>query len=153
VYYDNDVVYIDEQPYCSAEDYYDEAAAIAQSVPQISDEAVEEIEWMPLGVFALTQEDVNESNLFLQLAISKDGIIAGTLFNESTDTTRPVEGMVDPETQRVAISPSDGKNSDVVLDTGIYNLTEDQSTALVHFGRDKSQSWVMVRLDELEEES
>jgi hypothetical protein len=34
------------------------------------------------------------------LAVSKEGIIAGTFYNESTGTTHPVEGMVDEETQR-----------------------------------------------------
>lgn len=153
VYYENNTVYVDGNEYCSSREYYDEAATIAQSVPEISDAQAEEIEWMPLGVFALTQEGVNDSNMLLQLAVSKEGVIAGTLFNESTETSRPVEGTVDKETQRAAWSPVDGQNADVVMETGIYNLTEDQATALVHFGPDKTQTWVMVRLDEPEDDS
>ena len=37
------------------------------------------------------------------------------------------------------------------METGIYNLTEDECTALVHFSADETQEWVMVRLDEPEE--
>ena len=57
-------------------------------------------------------------------------------------------GKVDKKTQRAAWSLVDGKNSEVVMETGIYNLTEDQATALVHFGPKKTQTWVMVRIDE-----
>jgi len=153
VYYENDTVYIDGNAYCSSEEYYDEAATIAQDVPEISDAEADEVEWLPLGVFALTQEGVNDSNMLLQLAVSKEGVIAGTLFNESTDSSRPVEGSVDKETQRAAWSLVDGENSEIVMEAGIYDLTEDESTALVHFGPEKTQTWVLVRLDEPEDES
>ena len=153
VYYENNTVYVDGNEYASAEEYYDEAATIAQNVPAISDAEAEQVEWLPLGVFALTQEGVNDSNLLLQLAVSKEGVIAGTLFNESTESSSPVEGMIDSQTQRAAWSPVDGQNSDVVMETGIYNLTEDQATALVHFGPEKTQTWVLVRLDEPPAES
>lgn len=152
VYYEGDTVYVDNQPYASATEYYDQAASIATDVPEMTDEQAEAVEWMPLGVFALTQEGVNDSNLLLQLAVSKEGIIAGSLYNETTETTREVEGSVDKETQRAAWSLVEGENSDVVMETGIYDLTQDECTALVHFGPEKSQAWVMVRLDEPKEE-
>lgn len=153
VYYENNVVYVDGQEYCSSEEYYQQAVDIAGSVPQISDAEADQVEWMPLGVFALTQEGAGDSNLLLQLAVSKDGIIAGTLFNETTGSSRPVEGMVDRETQRAAWSLVDGKNADVVMETGLYNLTENEATALVHFGNERTQTWLMVRLDEPEAEA
>ena len=43
---------------------------------------------MPLGVFALTpdgQKSGPDPTLFLQLAISKEGIISGTLNNSATE--------------------------------------------------------------------
>ncbi|HIF30332.1 MAG TPA: hypothetical protein EYG57_17130 [Planctomycetes bacterium] len=46
----------------------------------------------------------------------------------------------------------DGKNSHVVMETGIFNLTEDKATALVHFGVNEHQTWVMVRLDDPKDE-
>lgn len=152
VYYENNVVYVDGQEYCSADQYYEQATAIAGSVPEISEAQAEQIEWLPLGVFALTQEGVDATNMLLQLAVTKEGIIAGTLFNETTGLERPVEGMVDRETQRAAWSPADGKNADVVMETGIYNLTENEVTALVHFGKERTQTWVMIRLDQPEEQ-
>jgi hypothetical protein len=46
-----------------------------------------------------------------------------------------------------------GDNKDAVLETGIYYLTQDETPVLVHFGTDQTQQWLMVRLEEPEEES
>ena len=89
--------------------------------------------------------------MVLQLALNKDGEIAGTFYNTTTDAARPVKGMVDKKSQRAAWTFSDGKNTDIIMETGIYNLTQDQTEALVHFGKDKTQQWLMVRLNEPED--
>ena len=148
VYYDNNVVYVNGQPYGSAQEYYDEAAKVAESVPEMTDAQAEKTEWMPLGVYAITSEGVNASNMYLQLAVSKDGMIGGTFYNETTGATHPVEGMVDQKTQCAYWKAADGTNSQIVMETGIYNLTQDQTNVLVHFGPEQTQTWVMVRLEE-----
>ena len=61
--------------------------------------------------------------------------------------------MVDKETQRAAWHPVDGTNPDLVMETGIYNLAEDETTALVHFGSEKTQEWLMVRLEDTDADS
>ena len=104
------------------------------------------IEWLPLGVFAITEENGKDSGMLMQLAVSKEGIIAGTYYNDTSSNSRPVEGMVDKETQRAAWKFSDDKQQNVVFETGINNLTQDESTCLVHFGPDKTQTWTMIRL-------
>jgi hypothetical protein len=152
VYYEGDTVYVDGTADCSAEEYYEQASTLATSVPEIPEQQAEQVEWLSLGVFAVTQEDVDESDMMLQLAVSKEGIIGGTAFNETTGVSRPVEGTVDQKTQRAAWTFADGKNTDVVMETGVYNLTQDETTMLVHFGSDQTQSWVLVRLDEPESE-
>ena len=56
---------------------------------------------MPLGVFAITQDGQSpddEPTMFLQLAVSKQGIITGMLQNTASGVTKTVEGMVDKET-------------------------------------------------------
>ena len=40
--------------------------------------------------------------MYLQLAVSKQGVINGTLQNTATDSVQPIEGMVDKDTQRAA---------------------------------------------------
>jgi hypothetical protein len=105
-----------------------------------------------LGVFALTKEGVNATNMYLQLAVSKKGILAGTFYNETTEVTHPVEGMVDEKTQRVAWKAADGTNPDLVMETGLYNLTKDKAEVLVHFGPDQSQNALLVRLEETDQQ-
>jgi len=56
--------------------------------------------------------------------------------------------MVDKKTQRAAWTFSDGKNTDIIMETGLFNLTQDQTEALVHFGKAKTQQVLMVRLDQ-----
>jgi hypothetical protein len=56
-----------------------------------------------------------------------------------------VQGQVDKQTQRVAFSIGD--KSHTVIETGIYNLTQPQTQVLVHFGPDKTETYLLVRLD------
>jgi hypothetical protein len=155
VYYSDNSVYVDGTEACSAEDYALQATQIATSAPPLEetqDQTQEEVEgqWMPLGVFALVNEDQSDPHMFLQLAVSKEGVIAGTYSNTITDAAEAVEGMVDERSQRAAWTIGD--NKDIVLETGIYNLTEDETSVLVHFGPEKTQQWGMVRLEEPESE-
>jgi len=147
VYYENNVVYVNGEESCTAEEYYQQAADIAAAVPEAAEDKVE---WMPLGVFALTHEEKGDANMFLQLVVSKEGIIAGTYTNPLTNTALPIEGMVDRETQRAAWTVGDNKNT--VMETGIYNLTKDEAPVLMHFGKEKTQNWLLVRLEEPEGE-
>ena len=150
VYYEGDTVYMNGEPYGTAEEYYQEAEKLAESVPEMAEKEAEEMEWLPLGVFALTSDDVSASQMYIQLALSKNGIIAGTFYNEATGTTHPLEGMVDEKTQRAVWKAADGTNPNIVMETGIFNLTKDQAEVLVHFGPDKTQTWTLVRLKESE---
>lgn len=146
VYYEGDYVYIDGQQASTGEEYYAEARTLATSAPKVK--AAETEEWLPLGVFGLYQGDAEDSNMVLQLAVNKKGVLSGTYYNVATKTERPIAGMVDQKTQRVAWTFADGKNTDVIMETGLANLTEDQAPALLHFGKDKTEQWLMVRQPE-----
>jgi hypothetical protein len=148
VYYENNQVYVDGEVYATSDEYYDQANTIAETVPEMTDDQAAQVEWMPLGVFAIAKDGVDATNLLLQLAVSKEGILAGSLYNESTESNRPIEGSIDKDTQRAAWKIVDGKNQDTVMETGVYNLTENECTALVHFGAEKTQEVVLVRLDD-----
>jgi hypothetical protein len=146
VYYQDDSVYYGDQVVASAEDYAQQAEQIAGSAPEV---APDKAEWMPLGVFALTpdgQASGPDPSLFLQLAISKEGIVSGTLNNSATNSTQTIEGMADKATQRVAWTVK-GKTRPI-METGINNLTADTAPALVHFADGQTQQWLMVRLEE-----
>jgi hypothetical protein len=135
----------------TAEEYAGQAQDIAQSVPEVQ---ADNVEWMPLGVFALAEKDATsaeDSIMFLQLAISKEGIIAGTFQNTATDASFEVQGTIDTESQRAAWGPVD-KNWPI-METGIYNLTENEAGALLHFEDGTTQEWTMFRLEEPQEGS
>ena len=149
IYYSGDYVYIDGQQAATGEEYYAQAEKIATSAPKVK--AAETQDWLPLGVFALYQGDSKDSNMVLQLAMNKQGVLSGTYYNVATNTERPVSGMVDKKTQRAAWTFADGKNTDIVMETGLGNLTEDQGPALVHFGQNKTEQWLMVRQKELKQ--
>jgi hypothetical protein len=101
-------------------------------------------EWKPLGVFALVQGSTTSSNNVFQLAVSKDGVIRGNYYDGIMDTTTPVYGSVDSKSQRAAWTI--GKKNDRVFEAGISNLTNDNVPLLVHIGKDKTQQWTLVRL-------
>jgi hypothetical protein len=146
VYYQDDQVYYGTQPIATAEEYAQQAEAIATSVPANVTPA--ESDWMPLGVFAMTpdgQPTGADPTMYLQLAVSKQGIISGTYQNTATQAVESIEGMVDKQTQRAAWTVV-GKTRPL-METGIVSLTEDIAPALVHFADGTTQQWLMVRLD------
>lgn len=149
VYYQDDQVYYGDQPVASAEEYAQQAAAIVANVPATEPAADD---WMPLGVFAITSDGKPadaEPTMYLQLAVSKQGLINGTLQNTATDSVQPIEGMVDKETQRAAWTVKD--KTTPIMETGLGNLTQDTTPALVHFGDGTTQQWLLVRLDKPQE--
>ncbi len=150
LYYEGDNVYYDGQVVSTADEYAQQAQEIASNVPEVDPEKVE---WLPLGVFALTENEgsVEDSTMFLQLAISKEGIIAGTFQNTATDKSFEVEGAIDNKSQRAAWGPVG--ESWPIMETGIYNLTENEAGALLHFEDGQTQQWTMARLDEPKDSS
>lgn len=147
LYYEGDNVIYNNEIIASSAEYAQQAQEIAAGVPDVEPE---QVEWLPLGVFALTDSDgdVQDSTLYLQLAISKEGIIAGTFQNTATENSFEVEGTIDKESQRAAWGPVGEQWP--IMETGIYNLTENEAGALIHFEDGQTQQWTMVRMDEPE---
>ena len=145
---DSGMMYTDESTYSSAE-YCEQAEQLATSVPE---DAPVDTEWMPLGVFAMTVDDNSGAlpNMFLQLAVSKEGIIAGTYQNKTTGKTQSVEGMVDKESQRAAWTIVE-KNTPI-METGLANLTMNETRAVVHFADGTTQRWLLVRVAKPEDQ-
>lgn len=148
VYYDNGYVYIDGEQAATAQEYYDQAQKIASGGSAVDLSKEKEGDWLPLGVFGLYQGDSNDSNKVLQLAMNKQGVLSGTYYDLAENVERPVSGTVDQDTQRAAWTFADGKDTDIIMETGLANLTEEQAGALVHFGKDKTEQWLMVRQPE-----
>jgi hypothetical protein len=146
IYYEGDQVYYGDQPVATAEQYAQQAEALAAGAPQTNPA---DSEWMPLGVFAVTQDGQAsgpDPNLFLQLAINKQGVINGTFNNRMTGQVQAIEGMCDKKTQRVAWCVPGQKWP--IVETGLSNLTQDTTPVLIHFADGQTQQWLLVRLDE-----
>jgi len=146
VYYQDNSVYYGDQPVATADEYAQQAEAIATSVPAAKPAADD---WMPLGVFAITSDGKPtgaEPTMYLQLAVSKQGVINGTYQDTATNTVQSIEGMVDKQTQRAAWTAA-GKTRPL-METGIVNLTKDTAPALVHFADGTTQQWLLVRLEQ-----
>jgi hypothetical protein len=148
VYYRNNYVYVDGQPYGTALDYYAQVRGLARSVPALTREQWAGIDWLPLGVFAVTRPGAATSNELVQLAVSKDGFLSGTLYNQTTGTARPLAGMVDQATQRAAWALADAPQDPLVVETSLYNLSEPECTALAHLGPVSTEVWSLVRLEQ-----
>lgn len=140
--YNDGNVYYNGQSAGTQQQYYQEAANLSDSGS--GDAANQDTKWLPLGVFSLMPEGQTEPEMTFQLAVDKQGNIRGNYYSQVTDSTSPVSGSVNKKNQRVAWHVGDNKK--VVIETGLYNLTKDQSTALVHFGPDNTEQFVLVRV-------
>lgn len=151
--YVNNNVYLNDQPIATADEYYQSAAALAQTGEQanipsqpLSNNQVDpaNAKWLPLGVFNALRENEKTSTMMFQLAVNKAGIVRGNYFNTGDKVTQPLEGAVDKKTQRITWIVEDRKN--IIFDTGLYNLTKNETPVLVHMGKDKTEQWLLVRL-------
>lgn len=147
-YQDNEV-YMNDSSIGSAEEYYGQAATIASE--GASADAPSDGDWLPLGVFALSKSDQPTSDFVVQLAVSKAGILRGNYTDTATDSTQVIKGSVDKKTQRVAFTVGD--NTKTILETGLYNLTKDEAPVLMHYGKDRTEQWLLVRIKDKSDSS
>jgi hypothetical protein len=140
VVYQGDTVVVNGQPYCSAEQYYDQALQLAMTQPP----AVVSDDWQPLGVFGLATPGSPQATMMLQLAINQNGQIAGNYLNQVTGETATISGWMDSNTQRVTFMI--GNNNNIVYDTSLPALMQGETTLLVHYGAENTQQMVLVRV-------
>jgi hypothetical protein len=146
VYYSGDQVYYGDQPVATTEQYTEQAAALAASAPATPPQ---QGDWLPLGVFALTQDGQatgSAPSLYMQLALSKQGVISGTVKNTISGKVQPLEGMADKKSQRVAWTVAGQERP--IMETGLSNLAQDTAPALIHFADGQTQQWLMVHIPE-----
>jgi len=144
VVYQNNNVYIGGQDSGTVQQYTQQATDLATAGQTAEPPAT--ADWKPLGVFALVQGAQKTSNNIFQLAVDKNGIIRGNYYDGVMDTTTPVYGSVSKKNQLAAWTI--GKSKDRVFEAGLYNLTQPEAPVMVHFGADKSQQWLLVRVEQ-----
>lgn len=147
---EGETVYVDNKP-VSAETYNKPIQELATTVeqpppPMPPAEAGKPAEWMPLGVFALAQEEKGDPVMFFQISVNREGVISGGYQSVLTGDQKPIAGKVDKETQNIAWRVGD--NIETVYATTLANLTQDVSPLAIHFGKDRVQNWLLVRMPE-----
>lgn len=145
VLYNNGGVYV-QDTYVGTPVQYAQSAAVLATVNPDDIDQDGKADWLALGTFAMVNNrDQRDPQQVVQLAVDKNGIISGTFFDRDRDEAFAVTGRVDRETQRVAFRIDN--NPDIVYETGIYNLTQDQTPILVHDGSNELNTSLLVRLD------
>jgi hypothetical protein len=156
VVYEDDIVYVDNQP-IPAEQYTQPITELAVNIeqplppmppaepaPGVQPATAEE--WLPLGVFALAQEEKGDPTMFLQISVNRAGVISGAYISTITGDQRPIAGQVDKNSQRVAWRI--GENTETIFGTSLANLTQEVSPIAIHFGKGQTQIWLLVRVPE-----
>ncbi len=160
VTYEGDTVYVNGQPSGNAQDYYQQAQNLAYNGraaqdsnlvaydqgngTTATDQSQPTDQFQPLGVFALAGPGQSQSDMLLQLAISKDGTVRGNYLNQLTDERAQVFGSLDKNTQRV--SWTIGENTNTVFDTSLGDLAKDNSEVLVHYGPTNTREMALIKL-------
>ena len=147
IYYDDGVVYVNGEWYQPAPVFYENTVEVIEEAPVLTEEQAAQAEWLPLGVFAVTREGRAEADLLVQLAVTQEGIVGGTVHDHASSLTFQVEGTVEKETQRAVWSYTNDRNQRILMETSVFNLTQPEATGLVHYGPEDIQVIEFVRLE------
>ena len=145
VCYQDDGVYVLGSRVGTAEEYAQQASAIAAQGGADA-KVADDDQWRPLGVFALARSEETNPSTFVSLAIDKAGLLRGTYYDAVSDSTMNVTGKVDKKTQRAAWTV--GGKKEPVYETGLSNLTQQQTTILVHRDGGKVEQLLLVRVND-----
>ncbi len=140
--YQDGEVYYGTEPVATQQEYFDGASTLASS--GATADADSGGDWLPLGVFGLVAPGGKTPEMVFQLAMNKQGIIHGNYYDQLAEVNLPVYGAVNKSNQRVAWQI--GKNKSNIVETGLYNLTQNESTALIHLGPNDTQQVTLVRI-------
>ncbi|QDU80762.1 hypothetical protein Pla110_24950 [Polystyrenella longa] len=143
VVYQGEDVYVSGKDVGTSEEYYNQASQLASDGSSDS-ESSSQGDWLPLGVFALSDSGAKSASATIQLAVNKEGILRGNYTKSDSKDSQVVHGSVDKKTQRAAFTVGDDQTD--IYESGLYNFTKEQAPLLLHKGKDKTQQLLMVRL-------
>jgi hypothetical protein len=151
VIYEGETVYVDNQPYPDSEysqPIMDTAATMEQAPPPAPPAEGKPEEWLPLGVFALVQEERGDPNMFFQISVNKEGVLTGGYQNTISGDQRPITGQVDKKTQIAAWRIGDNRST--LCTTNLANFTQDVTTVTLHYTGNgtRTETWLLVRMRE-----
>ncbi|MCC7475589.1 MAG: hypothetical protein IT425_09350 [Pirellulales bacterium] len=142
------VIYVNGVWYQPAPVFYQQTLRLVESAPVVVPDVANQAQWLPLGVFAVTPDGANQVTVLVQLAVTKEGILSGTAFDQQANASYPIQGTVDKNTQRAVWSYTDGAKKRIVMETSVNNLTQAESTGLMHYGPNDLRVVEFVRLED-----
>jgi hypothetical protein len=140
-------VYINGDSAGTPQQYASQASEIA-SAGQAAPPA-EDTKWLPLGIFAVVEQNQTTSDDLFELAVDKAGIIRGNYHNVKSDQVEAISGSVDKKSQRAAWTI--GSDKAPVYESGISNLTNDEVPLLVHSADGQSHQMLLLRVPQPEQ--
>jgi len=131
-------------PVDSKELFIAQAVRIANGQYPVS---TQQSDWMPLGMFTFASDDDSSDmpKRYISLAISKDGAVSGAYYDTANNTTLEIQGGIDPDSQRIAWKFVD--NDWPIMESGLYNLTKEESTLLIHTSSRTTETQWLIRLE------
>ncbi|HTQ38139.1 MAG TPA: hypothetical protein VMJ32_03875 [Pirellulales bacterium] len=100
--------------------------------------------WMPLGVYMLAPAGQDEAHLIVQLAVDKQGKLAGNYYDVLSDQANFLQGVLESTSQKGTFHI--GEKERATFETSLAELTSEVTPLLVKYGDGHSQSWLMVRI-------
>jgi len=150
IYCDNGAVYVNGRWYEPAPVFYQQTVQLIDQNPPLTADTAAKLDWMPLGVFAATPDGLNEPEVTVQLATTKEGQIGGTAFDPKTSAAYNIQGTVDKKTQRAVWAYTNDQNRRIMMETSVYNLTQPEATGMVHYSPTDMRVVELVRLEQPE---
>src|SRR5271166_50729 len=100
VVYEGDDVYVDGKREASAKEYSQQAITLANTSEEqppapMPPEDGKQAEYLPLGVWAMVQEEKGDAYMFFQISIDKNGVVTGAFKNLLSGEVSPISGEVD----------------------------------------------------------
>ncbi len=107
----------------------------------------QDLEWMPLGVYAAAPAGTAPANAFIQLAVGRDGTLQGNYIDTISDQSTAIVGSIDKESRKASWAVGKSKNA-VRFETTLDGLMDEASQAVVQSAAGRQQTWDLVRLSQ-----
>ena len=107
----------------------------------------DDLDWLPLGVFASSPEGAAQAHVYQQLAVSRKGEIKGNYYDAVSDSVQPISGRIDKESRVAAWTIGSGKGAR--FETTIDDLSANPCPATMTSGA-REQKWELVPMEKPE---
>jgi len=115
-----------------------EVAAAAAAPPS-------DLEWLPLGVYAMSPQGATQAHVYQQLAVSKQGELKGNYYDAISNAVQPVSGSIDRATRKATwtVGTAGGATFETTLDA----LVKTPSSVTMKSGG-SAQEWELVQMEQ-----